>query len=183
MVLRSSEQSLQRKRPRLKRFTSVLGWGLFVAAAILIWPAALGGSTSYVVVTGESMEPTLYAGDLVVLRKGTYEVGDVVAYEPFEDSGAQVIHRILEFKDDGAIILQGDNNDFIDPFEPTVEAVNGKMVWSVPKVGRVTVWLGQPLVWGSLLVIAAALLLYQGSGSNEKDKHNPDDQSEQGGED
>lgn len=158
--------------PRLKRILSVLGWGLFVAVAVMIWPASLGGSTSYVIVTGHSMEPTLYPGDLAVLRKGSPQVGDVVSYRPFEDVQAQVIHRVLELKDDGTLVLQGDNNDFIDPFFPTVADVSGRMVFAVSHVGSVAWLLGRPLVWGSLLLIALALFLYgrpaQGALSESK---------------
>lgn len=121
---------------------------------------SLGGSTAFIVVTGHSMEPTLSPGDFVVLRTGDYAVGDVVSYMPFDEVPAQVIHRILEFNDDGTITLQGDNNSFIDPFAPTVDDISGRMVFSIPNVGAVTWFLGQPLVWGSFLLIAAALILY-----------------------
>lgn len=159
---------LRNKRPQLRRILSVIGWGLFVAAVVAIWPTSLGGSTSYVVVTGHSMEPTLSPGDFVVLRTGDYQVGDVVSYMPFDDVPAQVIHRILEFNDDGTLTLQGDNNNFIDPFSPTVDDITGKMVFSIPNIGSVTWFLGQPLVWGSLLLIAAALMLYQRPARIEK---------------
>lgn len=115
------------------------------------------------------MEPTLSPGDFVVLRTGEYDVGDVVSYMPFDDVPAQVIHRILEFNEDGTITLQGDNNDFIDPFAPTVDDIAGKMVFSVPNIGSVTWFLGQPLVWGSLLLIAAALMVYQRPAQEDDD--------------
>ncbi len=149
------------KQPWPRRVLSLLGWGFFVAFVIAVWPVALGGPTSFVVVTGHSMEPTLHAGDFVVLRKGDYQVGDVVSYEPFADMSAQVIHRILEFQDDGTMILQGDNNGFKDPFFPTVDDVTGKMLFSIPKIGSLGWFLGQPLVWGSMLLLAGALLLYK----------------------
>lgn len=164
----SSEQQLRAekpstaKRPLSKRITSAIGWGLFVVAMVLMWPVALGGSTSYVVVTGKSMEPTLHAGDFVVLRTGEYQVGDVVSYEPFDDVPAQVIHRIIDMEEDGTYILQGDNNSFVDPYFPTADEVNGKFVFSIPKIGEVTWFLAKPLVWGSLLLIAGGLYLYGG---------------------
>lgn len=114
------------------------------------------------------MEDTLFPGDFVVLRTGEYQAGDVVSYTPFDDVPAQVIHRILEFKDDGTVVLQGDNNDFIDPFFPTVEEITGKMLFHIPKIGSVAWFLGQPLVWGSLMLIAGAIYLYQPSRSKKK---------------
>lgn len=111
------------------------------------------------------MEETLFPGDFVVLRTGDYQVGDVVSYKPFDDVPAQVIHRILEFKEDGTIVLQGDNNNFIDPFFPTEKEITGKMLFHIPKIGSVAWFLGQPLVWGSLMLIAGAIYLYQPSRS------------------
>lgn len=113
------------------------------------------------------MEETLYPGDFVVLRTGEYHVGDVVSYTPFDDVPAQVIHRILEFKDDGTVVLQGDNNNFIDPFFPTTEEIKGKMLFHIPKIGSVAWFLGQPLVWGSLMLLAGAIYLYQPSRSKK----------------
>lgn len=139
---------------------------------VAMWPVALGGKTSYVIVTGQSMLPTLQEGDLVVLRSGEYEVGDVVSYEPFADIPAQVIHRIIETKPDGTFVLQGDNNNFIDPYFPTSADVNGQLLFFIPKIGSVAQFLGNPLVWGSLLLIAGALLLYESSPSEpEKPKN------------
>ena len=113
------------------------------------------------------MEETLFPGDFVVLRTGEYQIGDVVSYTPVDDIPAQVIHRILEFKDDGTIILQGDNNNFIDPFFPTREEITGKMLFHIPKIGSVAWFLGQPLVWGSLMLLAGAIYLYQPSRSKK----------------
>ncbi len=160
-------QPHNRKRPLLKRILSVLGWGLFVVALVAIWPTALGGKTSYIVVSGHSMEPTLQPGDFVVLRSGEYEVGDVVSYLPFDDIPAQVIHRIIDTNEDGTLVLQGDNNNFIDPYSPAVEDVVGEMLFSVPKIGKVGWFIGHPLVWGSMLLIAAALLIYEQSPPKE----------------
>lgn len=169
----------ERKKPWLRRTLSFLGWGLFVALVIALWPTALGGPTSFVIVTGKSMEPTLYQGDLVMLRTGTYEVGDVVSYQPFEGDSARVVHRIIEIEDDGTLVLQGDNNGFIDPFAPTKEDVTGKMVLSIPKVGKAAGFLGQPLVWGSLLVIAAALLVYKKPDAGKDPETEPVEQTDE----
>lgn len=125
-----------------------------------MWPAALGGPTSYVIVTGHSMEPTLYRGDFVVLRAGDYQVGDVVSYYPVDGLSAQVIHRIIDFNEDGTAVLQGDNNSFVDPYTPSTDRIAGKMVFAVPRIGNVAWVLGRPFVWGSLVLLAVALLLY-----------------------
>ncbi len=158
----SQKLSLDRKRPLLKRTASVLGWGLFAVLMIAIWPAKLGGAMSYVIVKGHSMEPTLEPGDFAVMRTGSYDVGDVVSYHPFDDVPAQVIHRIIGFNEDGTVILQGDNNGFIDPFYPELTDVTGKMIFSVPNLGSFAWVLTSPLVWGSLILMAVALYLWPG---------------------
>ena len=94
----------------------LLGW---IAAA----PRALGGRAVYVTTTGASMEPTISAGDLVVLRKSTgYQVGDIVAY----DAGTSVVlHRIIG-TDGERYILQGDNNTVPDSIRPTASEIRGQ---------------------------------------------------------
>jgi signal peptidase len=52
-----------------------------IVLLFLFAPTTVGGVTSYVIVSGSSMEPTFSEGDLVVVREGSYEIGDVVAFE------------------------------------------------------------------------------------------------------
>ena len=111
------------------------------------------------IVSGQSMEPTYYTGDLVVSRCGDYEVGDVVVYNPPDVGGARVIHRIIGGDAQGWVI-QGDNNDFIDPWEPADERVLGKAVLHVPKAGFIGSVLINPMTWLSLFLIAGALLVW-----------------------
>jgi signal peptidase len=52
---------------------------LFVGWYIALRPVVLGGPASYVLVGGQSMEPTIHAGSLVVaFRADDYRVGDLV---------------------------------------------------------------------------------------------------------
>ncbi len=69
-----------------------LGWFLWFR------PSTLGGPAHYVMVSGESMEPTLHGGDLLLVRRqGGYSPGDIVAYRVPEGEPAEgriVVHRI-----------------------------------------------------------------------------------------
>ncbi len=88
---------------------------------LLLWtlvfrPTILGGPASYIIVTGISMEPTLYTGDLaVVLRQEHYQAGDVVAYRT---SGGNVIHRIVGGSAESGFTMLGDNKHDTDPWQP-----------------------------------------------------------------
>ncbi|MBX9245787.1 S26 family signal peptidase [Actinotalea ferrariae] len=128
-----------------------LGW--------LLWPSSLGGCTTLTIVSGESMEPTYYTGDLVVSRCGPVEVGDVMVYQPKDFGGARIIHRVIGGDADGWE-LQGDNNDWVDPFEPTGDEVLGTAVLHLPHVGKVASIFLSPLTWISVLVGALAFLVW-----------------------
>lgn len=88
---------------------------LLVAIAVLwfLWPAWLGGSTSIVVVSGTSMEPTYDDGDVLLVREGRAAVGDVIAFHVPGREG-QIVHRVIERRADGTLLVQGDNRNTPD---------------------------------------------------------------------
>ena len=160
-----AEQHLDEARPTaLRRGARAVGnvaaWILLVIVAWFAWPATLHGSTSYVLVSGESMLPTYEPRDLLIARDVEPHVGDVIVYAPEELGGAQIVHRIIGGNADDGWVLQGDNNDFIDPFEPTADEVRGVVKVHLPLVGHITVVLLNPLTWFFVLLLAFAILLW-----------------------
>lgn len=143
----------------LRRAVSTLWLVGVVALAVLVWPSSLGGCTTLTIVSGLSMEPTYSTGDLVVARCGEPAVGDVVVYAPPGIDGTRVIHRVVGGDADGWV-AQGDNNDFLDPWTPSSERVLGIARWHVPGIGTIGGMLLNPLTWASLLLIAAALVVW-----------------------
>lgn len=141
-----------------------------VACALLVWPGFLHGGTAYVIVSGESMEPALSAGDLVVtVRHRSYDTGDVVAYriprgEP--GAGVLVIHRIVGGSAHSGYITQGDNRDGRDPWRPRPRDVVGAEGLSVPQVGLALAYLRTPLGLAALAGIVTALFILGGSTTN-----------------
>ncbi|MDQ7992364.1 MAG: S24/S26 family peptidase [Propionicimonas sp.] len=144
-----------------RRLGAGVAWALLIGVLVLIWPSSLGGCTTLTVITGHSMEPTLQPGDFAVLRCGEPTVGDVIAYRPFPQERSLVIHRITGGDGASGWHLQGDNNEFVDPFYPVQSQVQGIMLVSVPKIGTVLGALGLPWVWGSAFLAAAALLWFR----------------------
>jgi signal peptidase len=130
-------------------------------AVLAVWAAVLAGQfsgvVSYVLVSGTSMEPLLHTGDLaVVVRRGSYERGDVVAYRVPEGdvgAGALVIHRIVGETEDG-FVYRGDNRRGIDLWQPTEDDIAGAMWFQVPNAGLALQILRAPLILGLLAAIA-----------------------------
>jgi signal peptidase I len=125
------------------RTARLLGAVLLAAVGWLLWPASAGGSTTYVVTHGISMEPRFSTGDLAVLRAaGAYDVGDVVAYSS-PTLHTVVMHRIVA-RDGDAFVTQGDNNSWQDPDHPTTTQIEGRLWLRVPQGGVALAQLRQP---------------------------------------
>ena len=82
-------------------------------------------SLQMVRVRGDSMIPTLYAGDQVMICKADcYGKGDIIVY-PYKDKGL-VIHRLIAESGD-TYICRGDNNQYFERIKK--ETVLGKVIW------------------------------------------------------
>src|SRR6188474_2456134 len=121
----------------LSLFLSLISW-------LILAPTQLGGSVTYVIVDGNSMEAKFHRGDLILLRKAaTYKVGDAVTYQNAE-MGRYVFHRIINLNLD-RFVLQGDNNAWLDSYQPTQEEIVGKLWMHLPRVGKTVEWLRLPI--------------------------------------
>ncbi|WP_448059079.1 S24/S26 family peptidase [Cellulomonas hominis] len=142
----------------------MLGWlltAVVVAVAVWFgWPADLGGCTTLTIVSGRSMEPTYMTGDLVVSRCGAPQVGDVLVYAPPGLEHGRVIHRVVAGDAESGWAMQGDNNDFLDPWRPRADDVLGIARLRVPGIGRAASILLDPWAWLSLLVLAGGVLVW-----------------------
>lgn len=123
-----------------------------LAAWAIFAPAQFGGAVGYVVIRGNSMEPTFSAGDLVVTREALeYRVGDVAAYRHPEVG--LVVHRIIG-REGERFVFQGDNNDFTDGYQPLPGEMAGRLWFHVPKVGSWLLGLRHPLPIAALTALA-----------------------------
>src|SRR5579862_5129445 len=89
--------------------------GLIVLGCVWFYfaPAGIGGSTTYVVTDGISMEPRFHTGDLVLVRsQSSYLVGEIVAYNS-KMLHTIVLHRIVG-RSGSRYLFKGDNNNFVD---------------------------------------------------------------------
>lgn len=132
-----------------------------VLVGIGVLSGRTGGPITWVVTAGTSMQPEIDPGTLVVVqRRDSYEVGDVVAYRSTQ-LGQTVLHRIIDVEDD-RLVLRGDANDWVDPETPTLDDVLGERALQLPGAGRVLGLLKHPLALG-LVVGLIALPFLTGS--------------------
>lgn len=91
------------------------------------------------------MEPGIQKGDLIIVQpQNQYQIGDAVAYWN-QQMGRYVFHRIVGMDLDH-FVFQGDNNRWIDSYEPLSTELVGRQWIHIPKFGRLVEWIRQPLV-------------------------------------
>jgi signal peptidase I len=123
--------------------------GLAIVIVALAWiffaPIPLGGQTSYVIITGNSMEPLYHTGDLVIARASkVYSVGDLVAYRD-PDLSRFIIHRIIS-QTFGHFVLKGDHNTWFDSYQPSAQEILGKVWVHIPAAGKLFIWIRTPWI-------------------------------------
>ncbi len=136
---------------------------LVAAWFFLLRPQNLGGPVGYVIVSGQSMEPTLHSGDLVLVRqRDSYQAGDVIAYriprgEPGE--GIIVVHRIVGGSAEEGFVTRGDNRTGADLWRPRPQDIAGALWLHLPRVGWLLGLLRTPLVLATAAAAVAVLLV------------------------
>lgn len=116
------------------------------------------GFSPLIVLSG-SMEPAIYAGDVVVIREqaaDSYKVSDVVTYLV---KTTAYTHRIIS-EENGVFTLKGDNNNAADEFV-TADQFEGKMIFRIPKIGLAIVFFKKPAGMATLCLLLV-LVVYGG---------------------
>lgn len=138
---------------------------LAVLAVMVIVPRVTG-SQAYTVLTG-SMEPSYPPGTLIVVKPTPaedLEVGDVITFQPVSGDPAVVTHRIDGIYFNGAgqrqIFTRGDANDVADSWALVPEQIRGKLLYSVPQLGRVNSVINGQSRSILVTVVAAGLGVY-----------------------
>jgi signal peptidase I len=133
----------------------------FAAWFVALRPQALGGPAGWILVAGQSMEPSIHAGSLVIVEKRVeYQAGDIVAYRvPDGDPGAgqNVIHRIVGGAPDTGFVVQGDNTNAPDIWRPRPDEIVGAVWLVVPGAVPLLLFLRSPIL---IATAAAAFAVY-----------------------
>lgn len=129
---------------------------------------APGGMRVFVVQSG-SMEPSIKTGSLVlVVSRDEYQKDDVITFKKdlkanLKDSNATATHRIIEINDDegrATFTTKGDANDTPDRESVEIVRVLGKVLISIPLLGKIVAFTKTQTGFIALIVIPATILIY-----------------------
>lgn len=149
------ERSRRKTRRHWLEFWATLA--ILAAWLFTYGPALVGGPITYAIVSGQSMEPMLHTGDLVLARiQSDYQVGDIVITNVL---GGYVIHKVVAHN--GKLFhTQGINNDFADTWNIRADQIVGKYEFQLNGVGNALVYLRtHPLALALGAAIFTALVL------------------------
>lgn len=116
------------------------------------------GFRTYSILSG-SMEPEINTGDLAIVKSVDAEdvkVGDIIT---FKYEGKVVTHRVVEKNEEG-FITKGDNNNTNDTEIVRGKDLIGKVLFHMPFLGYVTVFLSKPIAISGLMVLIAISILW-----------------------
>ena len=114
---------------------------LITSTIFLIFPFLLYHGNDIMVVTSDSMIPTLYPNDLLIVQMIGIDkiiVGDIIVFNTHVEDFGIVAHRAIEkFDDNGRIAIntQGDNVDEIDTWIVHDEDLIGKVTGHISFIG------------------------------------------------
>ncbi len=122
----------------------------------------LSGAKGYAV-TSDSMKDTLNRGDIVFVKKASFdeiEVGDVVTVSS-SDGERFFTHRVVEKNlSERTLTTQGDANTSKDPMPAEESRLVGKMWYSVPLLGFAAIaFSGVSQMTGIIILALAAVAL------------------------
>ena len=153
---------------------SIILWAIILLAALFAFTTLATRDTTNVaslagfspmIVKSDSMAPTFYAGDLIIVKKcdpKTLKEGDIVTFHTIiENEYALNTHRIETLNEENGVrsyVTKGDNNAIADKHVIADGDIVGQYVGKLSGFGKVMEFLSGST--GFLLVIVLPLLLF-----------------------
>lgn len=113
-----------------------------------------------IVILSGSMEPELMTGCVAfVNQRVDYEdvvIGDIIQFQT--ETGVSCIHRVINITDAG-IETKGDNNENSDGITTIAQNFQGKVIFDIPKVGKVVELIKTPAGIGMIVAIFVVFTL------------------------
>lgn len=131
-----------------------------IAVAFVLFNV-FSGAKGYAVTSG-SMAGTLNRGDVVFSRKADFDdirPGDVVTFRSADSTG-YFTHRVVSIDaQEKKITTKGDANPTEDPLPSDADQVVGKMWYSVPFLGYISILFAGMTTAKALVIFASAAIL------------------------
>ncbi|MBM3910624.1 MAG: signal peptidase I [Thaumarchaeota archaeon] len=145
--------------------------GLVIAVALLVFPFIIYYGNDIMIVTSDSMVPTLQPNDLLIVQRTGIDkiiVGDIIAFNSHVEDIGTVAHRAIEkFDDNGVIAIntKGDNVDEADTWIVHEEDLIGKVIGHISFIGILLV---EPIRYTLIVVIIITAVSLLKEISSEK---------------
>ena len=123
------------------------------------------GNLIPMIITTDSMEPTINGGDLIFIKNASsddVEVGDVISFWDPSNPNVIVTHTLKEiyYKNDDLLFkTKGDNNNDFDKTPVPSDNLIGIYSFKIPYVGRVGMFLQSTLGLFTCLLIPLTIIL------------------------
>jgi signal peptidase len=165
---------MERARQTIKwnQWPEIAQTGFFIALIIgatlggfVLFSIGMGTSTPLVVVTSESMYPTLERGHLLVLQRQAPEdivVDDIIVFNATWHTDAPVVHRVVQvdiIEGEYWYWTKGDNNQHIDYVPTSYDRIVGVVVSVIPFIGHITLALQEPGVLPLVIVVLIVIII------------------------
>jgi signal peptidase len=155
---------------KLKKIINIFQWLLtivLISVVLLLVFTAFNPIKNFQIlrVMSGSMEPKIKVGSIVFVQKVKPEIlkeNDVITYASLEDSSILITHRLTAIEEkEGRTVFktQGDANSSKDIAEVSPSQIKGKVIFSLPFLGYLSVWIRKPLGFGLLVILPALLII------------------------
>lgn len=174
-----------------RRILSITGTALLalIVLPFLVYaaPQLVGANHGYVVLS-DSMEPTIAAGDVVIVNEvptANIDEGEIITFQRPGSETTKVTHRVIDvIHRDGNVYFRtkGDANEEPDAKLVPAENVIGVVVFNIPMIGYVISFGSSDLGVITLVLVPAVLLILNELGTLYRalvsGRETPDDQGE-----
>lgn len=152
------------KNPKIERIFKAAGYllvviGFTIIISLAIFSSGRPFSNKLFAITSGSMRPEIPMGSLVLAKpQKKYRVGEVITFR----EGSRIIsHRIVSINSRGEAKTQGDANNQTDRQTIKNNQIIGRVIFNVPRLGRLLMLLKTKVGVVFLVVLPGAVLIWQ----------------------
>ena len=151
----------------------VLMFGVLIAlyAGDLLINAKDGNKTplfSTYVIVSPSMVPTIKINDAIVIKRvdnDGYKIGDIITFtsSDLRYKDLMITHRVVNKENisykNSVYTTKGDNNQRVDPASVQTNAIHGRVLFKIPKVGYIKDFFANPSNYFICLLIPTVVFI------------------------